>query len=245
MAVRSEASLIPHIGIVGVSPEGSALCIRSISREASRRLKPSEQPRLSLHNEPLPMYINAIRQGDWPAVASLLRLSAEKLASLGAEFCVTPDHAVQYALDLASHESVIPWVGIPELLGNTIIQDGRKKVGLIGTKWVTAASTYQTYLGIKGIQVHAPAEQDAEILDRIIINELVFGQVTASSLEAVARIIRGLAERGCEAIILGSSEAPLIINEQTCQLPVYDAGQILAKGVIDRAIRAGAGVLES
>src|SRR5687767_1467118 len=62
-----------HIGIVAVSPEGAALFYRQIFRQASHLLEPHLHPRVSLHNEPLALYIDAVRAGDWHAVGELLR----------------------------------------------------------------------------------------------------------------------------------------------------------------------------
>src|SRR5262249_21025816 len=94
------ARVSSHIGIVGVSPEGAALFYRQVTRQAARLLPPNEQPRISVHNEPLEAYISAIRKDDWHAVGRLLRRSAELLGRCGAEFCLTPDNAVQHGVQL-------------------------------------------------------------------------------------------------------------------------------------------------
>src|SRR5262245_53241499 len=100
-AGQEPRALTKHIGIVGVSPEGAALFYRQISRQAARLLPPQEHPRVSIHNEPLALYIDAIRQNDWHAVGRLLRRSADLLARCGAEFCLSPDNAVQHGIHLA------------------------------------------------------------------------------------------------------------------------------------------------
>ncbi|TVR99458.1 MAG: hypothetical protein EA423_12625 [Phycisphaerales bacterium] len=228
--------MIKHIGIVGVSPEGAALFIRELSRQSHRIGGPNAQLRVSMHNEPLAGYLNAIRLGDWHGVAALLSKSAEVVAAAGAEVCVTPDHAVQYALHLAEHETPIPWRSMPEAVADAIAREGRSTVGLIGTRWVTAASTYQTHLGLRGIQVLSPDGDEAEDLDRIIVDELLKGEVRTSSREKVRQIIRNLEARGCEGIVLASSEAPLAVEPGSNGLSVYDAGSILAEAVVRDAL---------
>lgn len=228
--------MIKHIGVVGVSPEGAALFIRELSRQTNRIAGGHAQPRVTMHNEPLSGYLDAIRLGDWHGVAALLAKSAEIVAAAGAEVCITPDHAVQYALHLAEHDTPIPWLSMPEAVAEAIARDGRSTVGLIGTRWVTAASTYQTHLGLRGIQVLSPDGDEADELDRIIVDELLVGEVKSSSRDKVRQIIRNLEARGCEGIVLASSEAPLAVEPGSNGLEVYDAGSILAEAVVRAAL---------
>jgi aspartate racemase len=226
-----------HIGIVGVSPEGAALFYRQVTRHASKLLPPNEQPRISVHNEPLELYINAIRKDDWHAVGRLLRRSAELLARCGAEFCLTPDNAVQHAVPLAEVGSPIPWLTMTELVADAVAGDQRKVVGIVGTKLVMSSSTYQTHLGLRGIQVLAPQDNDAETLDQIIFSELIYGDIRPESRQAVLTAVAGLACRGCEGVILASSEVPLLVGEENSPLPVYDSAEILAESSVRRTIR--------
>lgn len=226
-----------HIGIVAVSPEGAALFYRQIFREAARVLPTDQHPRVSLHNEPLAHYIAAIRENDWHRVGDLLRRSAVILAQCGAEFCLTPDHAVQHGVHLAEAGSPIPWLAMPDLVASAVEADRRRIVGLIGTRMVTTGSTYQTHLGLRGIQVLVPEPDQADLIDRIIFTELIYGDIRPASQQAVLGIISRLAQRGCEAVILGSSEAPLLVTPDNAPLPVYDATEILARGAVQRIMK--------
>ncbi|MDX2131000.1 MAG: amino acid racemase [Planctomycetota bacterium] len=225
-----------HIGIVGVSPEGAALFYQQLTRHAGRLMSPTEQPRISVHNEPLHFYLDAIRRNDWHAVDRLLRRSADLLARCGAQFCIAPDNAVQHAVQMAEVNSPIPWLTMPDLVAAAVAADGRRCVGLIGTKLITTASTYQTHLGLKGVQVLPPKNGDDDLLDEVIFGELIYGQIRPESRLAVLKIIASLADRGCEAVILACSEAPLMVTRDNSPLPVYDAADILAEASIRRSM---------
>jgi aspartate racemase len=227
-----------HIGIAAVSPEGAALFYRSIFRQAAQLLEPHQHPRVSLYNEPLALYIDAVRSNDWHAVGELLRRSAEILARSGASFCLSPDNAVQHGIHLAESGSPIPWLTMPDLVAKAVEADARKVVGLIGTKMVTTGSTYQTHLGMRGIRVLAPEPDEAEEMDRIIFSELIYGDIRPKSQVAVLRIIDHLAAKGCQGVILGCSEAPLLVTQENSHLPIYDAADILARGAVLRAMQA-------
>jgi aspartate racemase len=236
--------LTSHIGIVGVSPEGAALFYRLVTRHAGRMRAPNDQPRISVHNEPLSQYIDAIRHNDWHGVGKLLRRSADLLARCGASFCLTPDNAVQHGVQLAEVGSPIPWLTMPDLVGEAMLKDSRRTVGILGTKLVTHSSTYQTHLGLRGIRVLVPEDSDADAVDRIIFGELIYGDARPESRELIASIIQRLCERGCEAVILASSEIPLVVSADESPIPLYDSADILAQSAVERTLRPSAGRID-
>lgn len=221
-----------------MSPEGAALCYRQIFRHAAQLLPQDEHPRLSLHNHPLETYLKSVRQKDWRTVGDLLRQSAQILANSGAEFCFTPDNAIQHGVHLAETGSPIPWLSMVDLVAQALVRDGRRVSGIIGAELVTLGSTYQTHLGLRGIQVLTPPAHESSMLDDIIFRELVFGQIKPESQRLVLAAIEGLADRGCDSVILATSEAPLLVTPENSPLPVYDAADILAAGAVRRSMES-------
>ncbi|MBX3404470.1 MAG: amino acid racemase [Phycisphaeraceae bacterium] len=221
-----------HIGIVGCSPEGTALCYREIFRHAKRLLGDRGHPVVSIHNEPLERYVEAVLKDDWHTVGDLLTRSARFLAACGAEFCIVPDNLMQHGVHLAEGGSPIPWLTMTDLVTRAVECDRRQVVGLIGTKMVMYGSTYQTALGLKGVRVLIPEDTEAESLNSIIFRELVFGETRSESRAQVVEIVRRLAGRGCEAVVLGCSEAALVISAENSPVPVYDATDLLAEGAV-------------
>jgi aspartate racemase len=225
-----------HLGIVGVSPEGAALFFQQLTRWSARLRSPDDQPRFSLHAEPLSLYLDCIRRNDWHGVDRLLRRSAELLHRCGAQLCICPDNVVQHAIQMAEVGSPIPWLTMTDLVAEAVARDGRKRVGIIGTKLVANSSTYQTHLGLRGIRVTTPTPDDAETLEQIIFGELLYGQIRPESRIEVLRIISTLADHQCEGVILACSEAPLLVTRDNSPLPVYDAADILAEAAVRRSL---------
>lgn len=227
-----------HIGIVAVSPEGSALCYRKLARAAMKIADPNQRPRLTLHNRPFSDYLEAIYSDDWEAVGNLLLASAQTLADAGCEFLILPDNVAHHAMHYVESRSPLPWVSMIDLVAKAVTGDHRKAVGVVGTKLVMYGSTYQSILGLKGVAVHAPTEDDAEAIDKIIFGELVHGRVTEPSRQRFREAIGRLADRGCEGVILASTEAPLLVDETTTTLPTYDPVELLTEGALRKAIEA-------
>ncbi len=238
--MSERATHLGHIGIAAVSPEGAALTYRQIYREAARLYPELDPPRVTVHNEPLGVYIRAVRSDDWPQVAALLARSAQLLSTAGADVVITPDNAVQHAVRIVEHESPSPWLAVTDLVAEAVVVDGRETVGVLGTRWVTQGSAYQTALGLKGVKVQAPEGEDIETLDRVIFDELIYGVVKPASREALGAIVARMADRGAEALIVALSEAPLVLDLEHAALPVYDASALLAAGAV-RHVASAAG----
>ncbi len=219
-----------HIGIAAASPEGSSLVYREVYRHAQKLVGDSGHPRVSVHNEPLEDYLDAVERDDWHTVGELLLKSARALAACGAQFAIAPDNLMQHGVYMAEPRSPIPWLKMTDLVADAITRDGCKTVGVIGTKLVMYGSTYQTLLGIRGVKVVAPEAHDAEMIHDVIMNELVHGEVTLESQTGWILALGRLMARGCEGVILGCSEAPLLISPLQSPLPVYDSTALLAEG---------------
>ena len=251
LAWRMEASNAPvglsggcclskHIGIVAASPEGSAFCYRLIGKRVSEFADPSRRPTVTLHNRPFSTYIEALDQQDWQTIGHMLAESAHTLATAGADFCILPDNALHHALPLAEPESPIPWLSMIDLVATAVETQGCATLGLIGTKIVSNGSTYQTALGLRGMHLLVPEDNDVDAIDTIIFKEAVFGRVRNESRQRVIHTVGGLASRGCEALILGCSEASWIITPEESPIPVFDPVELLAEAAVRHATQPSA-----
>lgn len=225
-----------NIGIVAVSPEGSANCYRLIGRRCSDITDPAQRPAVLLHNKPLSTYVEALNRGDWPRVAALLRESANALSHAGADFCVLPDNVCHHALPMAEAGSPIPWLNMIDLVADALKHSGCKSVGLIGTRYVTYGSTYQIALGLRGMHLHVPPEDETAAIDHIIFDEAVHNRVRAASRDQVLGAVRNLKDRGCEALILGATEAGMLLSSAESPIPLFDPVELLADAAIYHAL---------
>lgn len=212
------------------------MCYRALAQRASG-VGPGElRPLITLHNIPFARYLDAIENDDWERVATYLQWSSETLAAAGADFCVLPDNLAHHAAPMARASSRIPWLSMIDLVAESVVADGRKTVGLIGARALTSGSIYQTVLGLRGVKVVIPTPEDIEVVNGIIFNELIHGSVTEESRDRVRAVLRDLAERGCEGVILGSTETPLLVSGESDGLSLYDPVQLLIHGAMDVAL---------
>jgi len=225
-----------HIGIVGCSAEGAALCFRTICEEGAHALGTYEHPEVTLHTPPLARYVACLNGGDLAGVAELMLASAHKLAAAGADFLICPDNTIHQAFELMAPRSPLPWLHIADVVASAAAARGYGRVGLTGTRWLVDSAVYPDRLAARGIDCVRPGEDERSEINRIIMEELVPGVVKPDSVARFQSIIAGLREQGCDAVILGCTEIPLIIGDANSPLPTLDSTRLLARAALRRAV---------
>lgn len=226
-----------HIGIVACSAEGAALCYRTICAEGAAILGPHRHPEISLHAPPLADYMACLARGDRQGVAALMLGSARKLAGCGADFLICPDNTIHQALPLVLPDSPLPWLHIAEVVAEAAARRGFRRLGITGTAWLVDSEVYPEKLAELGIGWLRPRPAERDAIDRIIVDELVYGIVRAEALAVFQRVIGGLRDAGCDAVVLGCTEIPLLVGDATSPLPTLDSTRLLARAALARATR--------
>jgi aspartate racemase len=226
-----------HIGIVGCSAEGASLCYRTICLEGATILgRPDAHPEVSLHTNPLADYVAYLEAGNLDGVARLMLDSAQKLARAGAGFLVCPDNTIHEALPLVRPQSPLPWLHIAEVVAAEARDRGFRRVGVMGTTWLVRSDVYPDALATVGIESVRPATDDRETTSRIIMEELVRGVSRTESTRALEHVARRLAEAGCDAVVLGCTELPLVLGDHNCPVPTLDSTRLLARAALRQAL---------
>jgi len=225
-----------HIGIVGCSAEGAALCYRTICIEGAQFLGPHAHPAVSMHTPSLAEYTAYLESGDVEGVGKLMLASAEKLASIGAQFLITPDNTIHQAFDYVAPRSPLPWLHIAEVVADEAASRGFKTLGLLGTRWLVRSDVYPQKLAARGLSYLRPDDDEREDLHRIIVDELVYGVFKPQAVAAFQNVIQRLRDEGCDAVILGCTEVPLIITDENSPLPTLDSTRLLARAALRRAV---------
>lgn len=228
-----------HIGIVACSAEGAALCYRTICTEGPLLLGTRAHPEVSLHTFSLAEYVDCLDRHDLRAVGDLMLRSAHKLAAAGAEFLICPVNTIHQAFSFVESASPLPWLHIAEVVASEAESRGYSQLGLLGTRWLVDSEVYPEKLSVSGINCKRPTPAERDETSRIIMDELVYGTVNASSVEYFQSVIQNFKNQGCEAVVLGCTEIPLIINDQNSALPTLDSTRLLARAALHRAVSGG------
>lgn len=225
-----------HIGIVACSTEGAALCYRAISLEGAQVLGRHDHPEVSLHSHPLAKYMRFVYANDWAEVAELMLSSADKLARAGADFIICPDNTIHQAFDLVEHRSPRPWLHIAREVAKEAQRRQFSRLGILGTRYLMEGPVYAETLKAAGIEHRIPGAEQREQIDRIIFDELVNAQFLPRSLAYYSEVIRSLKDEGCDAVVLGCTEIPLLVTPESSCLPALDSTRLLARAAVRKAV---------
>ena len=227
-----------HIGIVACSAEGAALCYRTICTEGEQYLGEHAHPEVSMHTVSLSEYNGCIYTDDWQGVADLMLASADKLAASGADFLVCPDNTIHQAMHYFSDRSPLPWLHIAEVVADHAKIRGFTCLGLTGTRWLTESDVYPDKLSPRGLKYIRPLPEEIEQINKLIMDEFVKGKFEPHAVTYFQRVIERMKGNGCDAVILGCTEIPLVMNDQNSPLPTLDSTRLLARAALRRAVGA-------
>jgi aspartate racemase len=176
-------------------------------------------------------------RGAWDEVLAILLRAARDIERGGADLlllCANTAHKLAAEIE---REIGIPIVHIVDATAREITKAGFKKVGLLGTRFTMEEEFFSgRLLGKYGVEALTPGREDRERVHRIIIDELALGNVKPESRDKVLRVSGELAAQGAQAIVLGCTELPLLINQERCPIPLFDTTMIHARAAVDHAL---------
>ncbi len=226
-----------HIGIVACSAEGAALCYRTICAEGDRQLGGYHHPEIGMHTHSLGDYMDFINADNWQGVADLMLSSAHKLALAGAEFLICPDNTLHTAFEMVAPKSPLPWLHIAGEVAAEAKRKGFHKLAVTGTRYTMEGRVYPQKLSQQGIECMTPNAEERGRIHHIIFEELVRGEFLDESRSVFHRILNRMMDEGCDAVVLGCTEIPLLIDDTNSPLPTLDSTRILARAALREALR--------
>lgn len=229
---------VKHIGIVACSAEGAALCYKTICIEGSALLGPHAHPEVSMHTPSLADYVACLERGDQQGVADLMLASAGKLAKIGADFLICPDNTIHAAMPLVLPRSPLPWLHIAEVVADAAVARGFRRLGITGTRWLVDSNFYPEKLAARGLDYLRPSVTERAEINRIIMEELVCDRFRPESVTYFQSVIARLKDAGCDAVILGCTEIPLILSDANSPLPTLDSTRLLARAALQRSVNS-------
>jgi aspartate racemase len=193
-----------------------------------------------MHTHSLAEYMKCIYRDDWNGVGDLMLSSANKLAKIGADFLICPDNTIHKALPYIELRSPVPWLHIAGIVAAEAVKRGFHRLGLTGTCWLVESEIYPEKLTARGLEYVRPNTGEREEINRIIMDELVYGIFKPEAPAYFQRAIGRMMEEGCDAVVLGCTEIPLIMSDSNSPLPTLDSTRLLARAALHRAVQGAA-----
>lgn len=226
------------IGLIGgMSWESTVLYYRQINEAIKERLGGLHSARIVLYSVDFQEIERLQRSGDWEAAGFILAEAARTLEAAGAAFlvlCTNTMHNVAASIERAV---AIPLLHIADATASEITRAGHSTVGLLGTRFTMEQAFYRDRLSERhALKIVIPDPGDREIVHRLIYDELCRGVIKPESRNECRRIMRALASKGAQAIILGCTEISLLVDQNNSETPLFDTTAIHARAAAEEAL---------
>jgi aspartate racemase len=227
-----------RIGLLGgMSWESSSEYYRLVNEEVRDRLGGLHSADCLLRSVDFAPVEELQRSGRWDAAGDLLAAEAAALQAAGAELLVLCTNTMHKLADRIEAAIDIPFVHIADTTADAVRAAGMTTVGLLATAYTMEQDFYVGRLRERhGLDVLVPGDEDRALVHRVIYDELCVGVVDDGSRDAYRRVMRDLAGRGAEGILLGCTEIDLLVGERDSPVPVFDTTRLHARRAVELAL---------
>ncbi len=225
------------IGLIGgMSWESSVLYYQLINRLVNKSLGGLHSCKSILYTVDFEEISQLQKKGDWNAMAAMMVEAARSLEKSGADMILICTNTMHKVADQVSQNISIPLIHIGDAVAEAILDKGFEKVGLLGTKYTMEHDFLKDRIKSWGIEIIIPAEEDRQMIHRVIYEELAKGIINPESKKAYLEVIERLAQQGAQGVILGCTEIGLLVQQPDSKVAMFDTTAIHAEKGVQEAL---------
>ena len=167
-------------------------------------------------------------------LTNYLMQAIKNLTTSGADFIALSANTPHIVFDRLQNISTVPLVSIVEATRNEAIRLNKHKLGLLGTIFTMTEDFFKKPFYNSNIEIITPTAEEMEYISLKISSELEFGVIKEETLQGFQKIIKRMQqEDSIEAVILGCTELPLLLNDEVSPIPCLDTMKIHIQLLID------------
>lgn len=225
------------IGLVGgTGPESTLMYYKEINSRIDEMTGNKAMPDIAIESVNFRKAWNMVVAEDYEALADYLSEKINFLKKSGSEVISLTAVTMHIVFDLIQEKTGVSLISIPMAVCNEAKRRNYKKIGLLGTIFTMEQDYMKKDFEQAGIEVIVPNEENRRLVAKRILEELEVGIVDENTLKEFNEIIDNMkTEYGIEAVVLGCTELPLLLNNENCVLPCLDSVAIHIKELIDLA----------
>jgi len=224
------------LGIVGgTGPESTIDYYRSIIATWRRRRPDGTYPRIVIDSVDGGTVIGQLGAGEYAAVGLVFGRALAQLAAAGCGKAIIASNAGHLAFEHIDPPAPIGLLHIIDAARDAAVAAGHRRLGIIGTRFVTQSRLYPDRFEPVGIEIVTPSPDEQDTVHAIYLGELVEGVLRDESRDRLVAVIAALRDRsGVDGIILGGTELALILTEPTyADVPILDTARIHVDAAVD------------
>ncbi len=226
------------IGVLGgMGPEASSALYQKIIAYAQSNhgaVQDNDYPPVFIYSLPLQGFDETgIRDKDM--VVSQLVEGVKKLELAGSDLVIIACNTVHFFYDEMQNVTNIPIFNIIEETAQRVYHDDIRKVGLLASESTCKLGLYQDKMKPSGIDVILPDQNQQDKLNNVI-EHVMGGKQSNADLETLQEIARSYTNQGAEAVVMGCTELPLVMNQSQTDIRLYNTIEIIVQSAVDYSL---------
>lgn len=231
------AIVLKTIGLLGgMSWESTEIYYRELNRMVRMQLGGLHSAKIILDSYDFAEIVAYQQAGDWDGALRMLIDSAQALEKSGADMILICTNTMHILAESLQNAINIPLIHIADAIAEEALNQGIETLALLGTQYTMEQTFYKEQLAKWGIRTLVPSEEERKQVHQVIFDELCQGIIREDSRDRYQDIIENLILQGAEAVILGCTEIPLLIQSEHASVPLLDSTRLHAKKAIDLAL---------
>lgn len=227
------------IGLVGgTGPESTIMYYKALNSRIDGLTNNTSMLDIAIESVNFRKAWNLVSNGKYSELSDYLSEKVERLKASGAEIISLTAATTHIVYDQIIQKTNTSLISIPKVICDEAVANGFTNVGLLGTIFTMEQDYMKNDLIKAGINVVIPQKQERELIAKRIIEELELGIVKESTLTEFTKIIERMKmEDGIEAVILGCTELPLLLNNENCPICCLDSVEIHLNKLVELAMK--------
>ena len=223
--------------IGGMGPQSTMPYYNGIVYGVRERTRPDFFPNLTIESINVFEVLGYCGRRDYEGLTDHVLAAVQNLAAAGCDFAVLTANTTHIIFDRLAARTPIPLLSIVEATCAEALSRGYRRIALLGTTFTMTGEFYKEPFRRNGIEVVVPSAEEMQLIDRRITDELELGDIRPSTLAEFQTIIARMSrEEGAEAVVLGCTELPLLLNDANSPLPTLDTVAIHTTAIINKIL---------
>lgn len=226
------------LGLVGgMGPESTIPYYHDIVYGVQSKIGKEFFPKLTIESVNVFDVLRLCSEQNYDELTEYLFDAIKNLVNSGADFVALTANTPHIVFDRLKEKSNVPLISIIESTRDEALRLNRRKLGLLGTIFTMTGDFFRKPFLDKDIEIIVPTVEEMELINKKISSELERGIVNEETLKVFQNIIMRMEkDNGIEAVILGCTELPLILNDSVSPVPCLDTMKIHIQTLIDMII---------
>lgn len=233
-----KGSYMKKIGLVGgTGPESTIMYYKELNSRIDKITDGKHMPEIIIESVDFRKSWDYVSSGEYYLLKEYLSEKVHSLEKAGAEVISLTAVTMHIVFEELVNDTGVSLISIPKAVCKEVENKGYKKILLLGTIFTMEQDYMKNDFKDAGIEVVIPDENDRNLVAKRIFEELELGIVKESTLKEFQSIIDKMRDQyGIEAVVLGCTELPLLLNSENCSVPCLDSVEIHINDLIHEAL---------